>query len=325
MYLWLLPWFLLVAISSCVSSSPDCPQPLSYQPVSTPTYLIAHLGSANGDPEKFHAIQKEFEARNPGYRIHFRKPFINTEADPQDRAYFIQEGESEVSITQADGNVLTSEVGIGDLLLLRRQETARARNALAALEFTLPDSLPEDLPAYIRPDWDPSITDTPGGCATETGAYRRILLTWLRKNGPYNYHGLNAHRVRITDSFSHYHPVATGFDEFYLVQMVQENARILTSNQVAQIEAESFADREAAHAAIDSQNLQVGDLVYLPRGLMHRGLGGVLAQVITVPGFRPQAEIGVDHHLRNINAKLGLTGEEALPLHEAASQEPVVR
>ena len=69
----------------------------------------------------------------------------------------------------------------------------------------------------------------------------------------------------------------------------------------------------------------MGDLVYLPRGVMHRGLGGVLAQVITVAGFRPGAEIGVDHHLRAINERLGLAQGEALPYHAAAAVRAVVK
>ena len=70
---------------------------------------------------------------------------------------------------------------------------------------------------------------------------------------------------------------------------------------------------------------EVGDLVYLPRGTVHRGFGGVLAQIITAPGFRPGAEIGVDHHLRAINGRLGLTGEDALPFREASASRAVVK
>ena len=63
----------------------------------------------------------------------------------------------------------------------------------------------------------------------------------------------------------------------------------------------------------------------MPRGIVHRGLGGVLAQVISVPGFRPNAEIGVDHHLTAINDRLGLIGDDALPFNAAASLETVVK
>jgi len=166
----------------------------------------------------------------------------------------------------------------------------------------------------VRPDWDPRITDTPGGCATETGAYRRILLTWLPENGPYLSHALNAHRVRITDSFTHYHPVEGGFDELYLVQMVQPGARLLTSDRTAAIEARSVTRADAA-TVFEETPLAVGDLVYLPRGTLHRGLGGVLAQVIAAPGFRPGTEIGVDDDLAALNRELGLTGDSALPVH----------
>jgi len=70
--------------------------------------------------------------------------------------------------------------------------------------------------------------------------------------------------------------------------------------------------------------LSVGDLVYLPRGVVHRGLGGVLAQVITVPGFIPGAEIGVDHHLRRINEQLELEGPTAIPYNREASRTAII-
>lgn len=58
---------------------------------------------------------------------------------------------------------------------------------------------------------------------------------------------------------------------------------------------------------------------------MHRGVEGVLAQVITVPGFIPGSEIGVDHHLRAINERLNLEGDEALPYNEEHSDKAVIR
>jgi ribosomal protein L16 Arg81 hydroxylase len=76
---------------------------------------------------------------------------------------------------------------------------------------------------------------------------------------------------------------------------------------------------------LKSTPLEVGDLVYLPRGIMHRGIGGVLAQVITVPGFIPGSEIGVDHHLKAINNSLNLKKNEALPYNEEAANAPVIK
>ena len=209
--------------------------------------------------------------------------------------------------------------------MLRAGDRLTVEPAIAALVFDVPDAPGDGVPAAIRPDWDPDITDVPGGCATETGAYRRILLTWLEDNGPYTYHGLNAHRVRITDSFTHYHPVDTGFDEFYLVQMSNDADQLLTSYRAADIESPQTMTPELARQLFDVHDIRAGDLIYLPRGVIHRGLGGVLAQVITVPGFRPGAEIGVDHHLLAINEHLGLEGEEALPYNVEASTEAVVR
>ena len=107
--------------------------------------------------------------------------------------------------------------------------------------------------------------------------------------------------------------------------MVQQSARLLTSDQVARIEDPSSVSSAQVAGLLRSTPLSTGDLVYLPRGTIHRGLGGVLAQIITVPGFRPGAEVGVDHHLRAIAERFGLEGGTLLPFHEAASSRAVVK
>jgi hypothetical protein len=274
---------------------------------------VAHLYDGTG--AAFADLRTAFDAANPGYDVAWHPACTALAANSADRVLFVQGPASRAA-----------EPTVGDILLLRggeRWELADG-SALDLLAFSLPAQLPEPLPAIIRPDWDERITDTPGGCAEATGAYRRILLTWLEEKGPYTLHALNAHRVRITDSFTHYHPLEGGFDELYLVQMAPEGARVLTSECVPAIEAESLT-REQVGTLVQSRPLRVGDLVYLPRGTLHRGLGGALVQVISVPGFVPNSEIGLDHHLLAINARLGLEGDEALPFHAAAARAAVVK
>jgi len=284
---------------------------------------IARLGAPSGDPDGFAALRSAFRLRNPGHDVSFQKNTRALVTYSKTRAAFVQSGEARAEIS---GGLLhrISNLSVGDIVILRPGEGLLADKQLSFVVFELPDNPPQELPSYVRPDWDPSITDTPGGCAEEEGAYRRILLTWKPEVGPYIWHGINAHRVRISDSFSHYHPVVGGFDEFYLVQMVQPGGCILTSPHVKAIESRNV-NRDSAAKLIRRDDLDVGDLVYLPRGLIHRGLGGVLAQVITVPGFRPGAEIGVDHHLRAINEQLQLSDEKAIPYHLNASLEAVVK
>lgn len=284
---------------------------------------IARLGSTNGDPDGFAALRSSFRLRNSGYDVSFQRNTRALVTYSKTRAAFVQSGEARAEIS---GGLLhrSSNLSIGDIVILRPGEGLLADEPLSFVVFEIPDNPPNQLPSYIRPDWDPTITDTPGGCAEEEGAYRRILLTWNPEVGPYIWHGINAHRVRISDSFSHYHPVEGGFDEFYLVQMVQPGGHILTSPHVKAIESRDV-DRNQVAELMRRDNLAIGDLVYMPRGLIHRGLGGVLAQVITVPGFRPGAEVGVDHHLRAINEKLQLSEEEAIPYHLNASLEAIVK
>jgi hypothetical protein len=289
-----------------------------------PAEVAPHFVDLASDAQGFAALRSDFVARNPGYDVEFVRDVVGLEAAPQARAAFVQAGKSPITVHGATSPV-AGEATVGDLIVLRAGEALRNDEPLSALVFTVPGAPPDDVPTIIRPDWDPRITDTPGGCATETGAYRRIALTWNRTNGPYTWHAINAHRVRITDSFTHYHPREGGFDEFYLVQLAQAGARIVTSVHTDKIVQPETVTRAEAEQLLREDALEPGDLVYLPRGVAHRGLGGVLAHVITVPGFVPGAEIGIDHHLAAINRRLGLEGDEALPLHEAAAAAPVVR
>jgi hypothetical protein len=274
---------------------------------------IRNVRLAGAEPAGFAALRGAFVANNPGYDLQWHGACRALAAADGDRVVFVQGPAAR-----------TDAPTVGDVLLVRSGEgwQLAAGAALDLLAFTLPEPLPAELPAVIRPDWDPNITDTPGGCATEGDAYRRILLTWRPEVGPYVLHALNAHRVRISDSFSHYHPVDGGFDEFYLVQQAPEGARLVTCDDVAAIESRAV-DEQRARSLLETRPLAVGDLVYLPRGTMHRGLGGAVVQVISVPGFVPNSEIGVDHHLWAINKQLGLTGDDALPFHLVAARTAV--
>ena len=88
--------------------------------------------------------------------------------------------------------------------------------------------------------------------------------------------------------------------------------------------AERAATPDEARALLRREEVAVGDLIHVPRGTVHRAVGGVLAHVITVPGFVPGAELGVDHHLRRLAERFDL-GAEELPYRVASSDDEVVR
>ena len=284
-----------------------------------PQIHIAHLG--HEDLGGLELIRENFSQRNPGYDLGFLREVMEIPSKAHTQIVFIQKGGGTGTLTGG----AQSKVSIGDIVWLKEKQGMKMDSMISALIFQVPEDPSSDVPHFIRPDWDPNITDIPGGCATETGAYRRILLTWLKNVGTYTFPFLNAHRVRIMDSFSHYHPVDKGFDEFYLVQMVMKDGKILTSNQVSLIEQPESVSRDQAQSLFTSTSLEVGDLVYLPKGLIHRGLNGVLAQVITVPGFVPGTEIGVDHHLKKINDLLELNGKEQIPYNKLASKGAIIK
>jgi len=279
--------------------------------------LISNLEISN--TASLNETENAFASNNPGYSMAYHRQVISIEPVSEHRLAFLQKGGGSGAIG-AD----SSKISVGDIIYIKSDRALELDSLMDFLVFTIPGSLPEDIPIFIRPDWDMNITDVPGGCATETNAYRRILLTWLGKNGSYLYHGLNAHRVRILDSFTHHHPVNGGFDEFYLVQMALPGAKLITSERVDLIESPSSLSVDDLSGLVNETKLNVGDLVYLPRGVAHRGVGGVLAQIITVPGFIPGSEIGIDHQLKSINERLSLS-ENALPYNIEAADQVVIK
>ncbi len=282
------------------------------------SFRVAHLG--RDAAEGFAALRERFVAFNPDYDLSWSADCRELEACDRPRVVFVHHGTGNVTVG-AD----RSPVTVGDVVVLRPGASLIADAPLGLLAFTTTNEIDAAIPSILRPDHDPLITDEPGGCATAADAYRRVVLTWLGRNGPYNYRALNCHRVAMTDSFSHYHPREGGFDEMYLVQDVRPGGRVLVSEQVAAIEDPDSVTRDQAAELIREIPVETGDLVWVGRGAMHRALGGVLAHVVTVPGFIPGCEIGLDHHLRAIGERLGLSGEVELPYNAEASTRAVVK
>jgi hypothetical protein len=280
------------------------------------TEVVAQLGQSFMDPlpPGFAELRQKFEDANPSHHLDWQADVLASFVEI-DQVAFVQSGEGLARFDSDGVGAGGSPIGIGDVLCMRAGQKWVFDAPMDLLVFTLPRSLNPDLPAVIRPDWDEKITDTPGGCATEGDAYRRICLTWLGKNGPYLSEQINAHRVRIHDSFTHYHPVDGGFDEFYLVQEAPPGARLILSDQLHRILNPAKVSPGVAATLLREIPLHVGDLIYLPRGVVHRGVGGAVVQVITVPGFVPNAEIAVDQQINAINDDLHLPAADQLPFH----------
>lgn len=272
----------------------------------------------------FAELRATFRARNPGYDLEWLAGARALDANDGFRVAFVQGGAANAMVV--GGAEQRSPVEVGAALALRPLERAEFDLPLDLVVFTVPVPFSADTPTYLRPDFDPRIDDQQGGCATEDKPYRRLLLTWRPENGPYVHHGINAHRVRIVDSFTHYHPEEGGFDEFYLVQTTKPGARLITSHERAAIEDPPTLDLARVPDLLRSRTLEADDLILLPRGVIHRGIGGAIVMVITIPGFRPGAEIGVDHHLRAIADRCATVGKEwVVEFHNEASAGPVVR
>lgn len=308
--------------ASC-ASDPNPIQESGTGPITSagPRAMVAVLDS--GTPA-FNKLRATFLENNPGYGLAWLRDFSRDHAVDSTRVLFIQGGTCAATVMSTSRS--DSDLRVGDIVVLRAGETFTCDRPVNALAFEIPTPPPDSVPAFVRPDFDPLITDRPGGCAEEEDAYRRILLTWQGKVGPYLYHAINAHRVRILDSFTHYHPAVGGFDEFYLVQEAPPGAELIVSEHLEAIQGIAAVTRDDVPGLLRRIPLSTGDLIYLPRTVVHRGIGGAVVQVITVPGFVPGAEIGVDADLARLNRELNLSKSEALPLNSRSTvPEPNLR
>ncbi len=281
-----------------------------------PRVVQTHLG-AQGSSGQWNEVATAVATAGAELSWH---PASTSLIAPQDRSLvvFVQQGSSSgrihgPSTPATPFKAIPAKLGVGDMVLLRPGFALDSEGPLGLLVFARTQPFDAQLPPVIRPDFDPQITDTPGGCATEAGAYRRVCLTWQGKNGPYLDQHLNAHRVRIRDSFTHYHPVDGGFDELYLVQDALPGSELIVCEQLDRLLQPGSVPDEDAASLLRHIPLHSGDLVFLPRGTAHRGLGGVLAQVITLPGFVPGAEIPVDDAIARVNR----SASTQLPRHHA--------
>ena len=274
----------------------------------------------------FAALAARFAEGNPGSTVRFHAGTTTVPAADRHRVVFVQRGGTRGVVVPEDGGRVESDLRVGDLLALRPGDAVRFETAIDVVAFDIGEPLAATVPPIIRPDFDPALSDRPGGCATDPGAYRRLLLTWDPERGPYVNHGFNCHRVRIDDSFTHYHPVDGGWDELYLVQEAPPGAELLVCRETARLDREQLDPAGPAGSLpplgapeldglFQSIPLHAGSMVLLPRGLAHRGRGGAVVQVIAVPGFRPGYEVPLDQAIQRLNGRFALTGGRRLPLH----------
>ncbi len=151
------------------------------------------------------------------------------------------------------------------------------------------------------------LADTAGGCNPDFDPFRRLPLTWA-----YNYPGetgdglnwVNSHVVNIPKetSPSHFHP-SRGVEsagrgipqrEMYLVLDPRAYQLDTWGRKAALIVFPDLRDLRR----YEQHGLEPGMFVYIPPGTGHRGLD-VLANVLTIPGFKPHNEYYIDRDIRD--------------------------
>ena len=138
------------------------------------------------------ALARSFAERNPGSSIDFlpaarptrrRRPSGGVRpAGPAGRGRWC-------------GSLETTPLRVGDLLPLKPGGRWSSTGPSIS-SCSIAEPLASTVPSVIRPDFDPALTDSPGGCATDPGACRAPPHLGPAA-GPYVNRGFNCRRVRI--------------------------------------------------------------------------------------------------------------------------------
>jgi len=199
-------------------------------------------------------------------------------------------------------------IGVGDQIVVNQDENVKVKGNIECIWI-------EDLKA-VNPHT--SITrrvrylkDLAGGCNISFDPFRRLPLTWyvkgITKDNPDGYNRVNSHIVNMAEEFSrtHFHPpkaIGGGKPqhELYLVLDPAEY-NLKTYGRVSY--AYFYPDLEDLSKYVKVY-LKPGSIVYIPPGVCHRGMN-VLANVVTLPGFKPQNEWYIDKKIKRLfNGKI---------------------
>ncbi len=193
-------------------------------------------------------------------------------------------------------------VGMGDQMVIMPDESMQVKGKIRCLWIKALDKVNPHASTMRRVRY---LKDLAGGCNIAFDPFRRLPLTWFVKDitadNPDGYNRVNSHIVNMAEEFSrtHFHPVKAigGGKPQHELYMVLDPAVYRLSTYGRKSYAYFFPDLEDL-AKFEKVDLSPGDLVYIPPGTAHRGVN-VLANVLTLPGFKPRNEYYIDKKIKN--------------------------
>ena len=295
------PW--LCCAWACLALSCSLPRArvVALPPCERPVRLARLVPGSAGEAD-FEHLRADFEAARPGHTLQWHEALSQLAGGVGGRGgscLLVQSGSAHARLGDSE-----SELGAGDLVLVRAGETLVVEGALAGLSLSIQRELPVDLPSWIRFESDPALAqpglrDRGHGLADE-----RALLAWSPEEGPYLCRSINVQRASLASEGAFVHPLAGGFEELILVLEAAPGASIelwplepgafepgaLEPGSVEPGSVEPAGEPvSAADDARASQRLelQAGELLLVPRGWAHQLRGAGRALWISVPGARP--------------------------------------
>jgi len=208
-------------------------------------------------------------------------------------------------------------IGMGDQVVVRPSERVNVRGEIRYLWIEDLNKVDPHVSTTRRVRY---LKDLAGGCNIAFDPFRRLPLTWCVKgidsHNPDGLNRVNSHIVNMAEELSrtHFHPPAAagGGRPQHELYMVLDQAGYGLSTYGRRCCAYFFPNLEDL-SEYEEVNLSPGNIVYIPPGTAHRGVN-VLADVLTLPGFKPGNEWYIDKKIRNTTGGEAPYNEQALSI-----------
>jgi len=219
------------------------------------------------------------------------------------------------STKKAEGSY--EPIGMGDQVVIRPRESVMARGDIRYLWIEDLNKIDPHVSTTRRVCY---LKDLAGGCNIAFDPFRRLPHTWCVKgidtHNPDGLNRVNSHVVNMAEELSrtHFHPpvAAGGGKPQHELYMVLDQAGYGLSTYGRRSCAYFFPNLEGL-SEYEKVDLSPGNIVYIPPGTAHRGVN-ILADVLTLPGFKPGNEWYIDKKIKNTTGGKAPYNEQALSI-----------
>ena len=295
-FLGLIPWL----VFSCLGPFETSQSPRLPEEILTARLLEPDTGRG------WKALRRTLHELHPTHRLE-HQTFGNLRPSPKARVCIVTHGSGMVGIKRQSTRLFRS-LGPGDLIFLQPGHELSTAAEIEGLVLSVPTPFPDALETLHTS----SATPSPAEDTKEREGWTEERIDILGGSAGVDHPthpDVNVKRVHLAGAPTHYHPPAGGYDELVFILDAEAGAQVLWSDHREAIESRRIAIAEVGKL-FRSLPITKGDLLLVPRGVVHKPLGRSRSIVLALPGFLPEATVLLDEDLRAIALELGLRPEK---------------